>query len=82
MSEKYSNKIATDAIKDPRTRWMCQRLDKTYRAFTKLLTEVREMNSILKDIRAMVMQDYRDDDGRFDPSVYNRQENNRNRPRR
>ena len=55
---KISLKISADDILDPQARWTCQRLDKLYTILMDLTTEVREMNSVLKDIRTCVLQDY------------------------
>lgn len=52
MSEKgLLLKINSDDILDPRTRWICQRLDHLYSILTEMLVEVREMNSLLQDIQ-------------------------------
>ena len=50
-------KISADDILDPQTRWVCQRLDKIYTILMDLTTEVREMSSVLKDVRSCVLQD-------------------------
>lgn len=67
MSEKKTPlKISTDDILDPQARWICQRLDKIYTAFIDLLTEVREMNSVLKDIKSYVLTEPRTRDSDFE----------------
>lgn len=47
----FPEKIATKDILEPKTRWICQRLDKLYSILTELLMEVRDVNSKLADIQ-------------------------------
>lgn len=49
--EQYPLTMNSAGIKDPRTRWICQRLDHVYEILTELIVEVREMNSLLHDIQ-------------------------------
>jgi len=60
--EKPPLKIATDSILDPQARWICQRLDAQTRFLHDLLTEVREINRVLKNIESYVLKEPRTKD--------------------